>query len=148
MSLEMPKRHSIRLKGYDYSEVGAYFITICTKEKKPYFNLYPELKGIIQSELGLLANRYPTVIVDTFVVMPNHVHAIIFNNDEPHRLKIIGSFWQRNYYDRIIRNENELNSAREYIIFNPSKWSFDADNPDRIYDKAYSDGWQWLEGRR
>ncbi len=38
--------------------------------------------------------------------------------------------WQRNYYEHIIRNENELNRIREYIINNPKKWEFDRDNPD------------------
>lgn len=43
-------RHSIRLKGYDYSEDGAYFITACTKYRMPYFDIYPELKDIVSTE--------------------------------------------------------------------------------------------------
>ena len=41
-----------------------------------------------------------------------------------------GKLWQRNYYEHVIRNENELNRIREYIINNPKKWEFDRDNPD------------------
>ncbi len=41
-------------------------------------------------------------------------------------------FWQRNYYDHIVRNENELNRIREYIIFNSMKWQYDRENPDHI----------------
>jgi len=40
--------------------------------------------------------------------------------------------WQRNYYDRIIRDEDELNRIREYIIFNPAKWEGDKENPQRL----------------
>lgn len=40
--------------------------------------------------------------------------------------------WQRGYYDRIIRNENELNSVREYIYYNPLKWAWAKENPDSI----------------
>ena len=38
--------------------------------------------------------------------------------------------WQRNYYEHVIRNEDELDHIREYIIHNPKKWEFDRDNPD------------------
>ena len=37
--------------------------------------------------------------------------------------------WQRNYYEHIIRNENELNKIRQYVIDNPAKWEFDRENP-------------------
>jgi len=41
-----------------------------------------------------------------------------------------GKLWQRNYYEHIIRNKNELNRIREYIIINPLKWEFDRENPN------------------
>ena len=47
----------------------------------------------------------------------------------------IGKFWQRNYYERIIRNEKELNKIREYISNNPLKWSLDKENPDNLVKK-------------
>jgi REP element-mobilizing transposase RayT len=40
--------------------------------------------------------------------------------------------WQRNYYELVIRNDDELNRAREYIVYNPLKWALDKDNPNRI----------------
>ena len=40
--------------------------------------------------------------------------------------------WQKNYYDRIIRDEDELNRIREYIIYNPEKWATDKENPQRL----------------
>ena len=56
------------------------------------------------------------------------------------------SFWQRNYYEHVITSENELNLAREYIIFNPFKWSLDSENPGRILDVDYSTKCAWFEG--
>jgi putative transposase len=44
----------------------------------------------------------------------------------------LGRFWQRNYYERIIRNENEMNRIREYITKNPARWDWDQNNPSRI----------------
>jgi putative transposase len=74
----MNQRKSLRLKDYDYSENGAYFITICTKGRNLTFTDYPELKTILTEEWNLLSRRFSTVITDAFVVMPNHVHGIIF----------------------------------------------------------------------
>ena len=44
-------------------------------------------------------------------------------------LRFDGKLWQRNYYDHIIRNENELNRIRRYIVDNPAKWQYDRENP-------------------
>jgi hypothetical protein len=70
-------RRSIRLKDYDYSENGAYCITICTKQKAHYFAQYPALKHIVESEWDLVSERFSSVTTDAFVVMPNHIHGII-----------------------------------------------------------------------
>ena len=43
-----------------------------------------------------------------------------------------GKLWQRNYFERIIRNENELDRIREYIISNPAKWQEDKENPENV----------------
>ena len=77
-------RRSLRLQSYDYSQPGAYFITICTYEKK---NL---LGNIVDGEMNLteagrtiwdiwesLPKQYPEIQLDAFVVMPNHIHGII-----------------------------------------------------------------------
>ena len=168
-------RHSLRLQSYDYSQPGAYFITICTYEKK---NL---LGNIVDGEMNLteagrtiwdiwesLPKRYPEIQLDAFVVMPNHIHGIImvlYNSEVGaiHELplprtriqrrrmllpKVVGYFkmntakqvnvirdtrgtpvWQRNYYEHIIRNEDQLQRLREYIINNPVRWHEDPDNP-------------------
>lgn len=77
-------RRSIRLKGYDYSQAGAYFITIVTQDRKHLFGevingemLLNEAGRMILAEWEALPQRFPTVEIDAFVVMPNHVHGII-----------------------------------------------------------------------
>jgi len=47
-------------------------------------------------------------------------------------LPMPGKLWQRNYYEHIIRTEDELNRLREYIVNNPAQWAFDNENPDRF----------------
>jgi putative transposase len=83
-------RRSIRLKGYDYSQAGAYFITICTNQRQPLFGEI--LNGeMILSEIGQIAyNEWlktpeirPYVSLDVFAIMPNHMHGIILINDDP-----------------------------------------------------------------
>ncbi len=82
-------RRSIRLQGYDYTQAGAYFITICTWQRECLFG------NIINNEMQLsrygeavqfnwhyLPRRYPHVLLDAFVIMPNHVHGIIFLTDD------------------------------------------------------------------
>ena len=191
-------RQSIRLRGYDYSQSGAYFVTICTQNKKCFFgdmvneemvlNDAGRMINIIWNELPI---NYPGVNVDEFQIMPNHVHGIIildngqalgqhkgqaqgpaptngqprgFDNGQPrgvaptaaglslpdvvHRFKSLttaryirgvkqkqwppfpGKLWQRNYYEHIVRDENELNKTRRYIIDNPRKWDLDRENPN------------------
>ena len=79
------RRHSIRLKGYDYAQEGAYFITIVTQNRACLFgdikDSVPQLNNAgstIQSVWVDMAAHYPGVETDTFVVMPNHIHGIIF----------------------------------------------------------------------
>ena len=145
---------STRLKGYDYSSPGAYFITIVTKNRKCYFG-HIENDEMILNEFGNIVNNYwkqipnhfSYVILDEYIVMPNHVHGIIIL-DEFKTLKkrqplgvIINQFkrictitirlveinfgWQPRFHDHIIRDENELNRIRQYIIDNPKNWKSD-----------------------
>ncbi len=77
-------RRSIRLKGYDYSSPGDYFVTICTHNRECILGRIENGKSILneagrsaQSVWEGLPARWPTVTLDTFVVMPNHIHGII-----------------------------------------------------------------------
>src|SRR3990172_159079 len=77
-------RRSIRLRGYDYTQAGAYFVTICTQNRECVFSEVVEgqmlLNGpgqMVESVWRELPQHYPGVQVDAFVVMPNHLHGII-----------------------------------------------------------------------
>jgi len=83
-NLGLPNRRSIRLPNYDYSQNGCYFVTICVKDREC---LLGEIEGgvmqvnragsIVADGLQWLARRYPTVDLDEWLIMPNHIHAII-----------------------------------------------------------------------
>lgn len=93
---ELPKRKYIRLKHFDYSTPGAYFITICTANRENLFwsDRRGELRSpanvplsdigiIVDNEIQKLNTVYATVLVDKYCIMPNHIHMIIsINADE------------------------------------------------------------------
>jgi putative transposase len=77
-------RRSIRLKGYDYTQAGAYFVTICTKDRACLFGdvadgvmRLNQMGHIVRQCWLAIPNHVPHVLLDEFVVMPNHVHGII-----------------------------------------------------------------------
>ena len=98
---ELPKRKDIRLKNYDYSSPGAYFVTICTKNRKNYFwngsidpqkfNWYSvgancvrpqslplsDVGNIVLDELERWNQTYPAVSLHSYVIMPNHLHIMV-----------------------------------------------------------------------
>lgn len=83
-------RHSIRLKGYDYSQAGVYFVTICSVDRGLLFgDIHSDAMRL--NPYGLVARQcwddipvhFPTVTLDAFVVMPNHVHGIIIIQPTP-----------------------------------------------------------------
>jgi len=173
------RRKSSRLDGYDYRQAGAYFVTICARKMENIFGTITNGKMSINSmgeiawEEWLKTNKirpYAQVFKDEFVVMPNHIHGIIWIIDgkathrvaptnHPHGLKpgslgsIIGQYksittkrinqiqntqgkrvWQRNYYDRVIRNDKELDAIRQYIQTNPENRKSDLGLPIRHRD--------------
>ncbi len=170
-------RRSIRLPGYDYSAVGAYFVTIVTQGRAHLFGsvVDGEMRlngagGVVEDCWHALPRRYPRIILDEFVVMPNHVHGIVVigepglihegaHEGRPYRRPdgcghppasalgdVVGGFkststvvygsgvrafgwrrfrrrlWQRNYYERIIRDADSMNRVRSYIRDNPARW--------------------------
>ncbi len=77
-------RRSIRLKGFDYSQAGAYFVTICVQHRKCLFGDVVDGKMIlndagkmVQTVWDEIPQKYPGVQTNGFVVMPNHIHGII-----------------------------------------------------------------------
>ncbi|QLH54999.1 MAG: hypothetical protein CH6_4535 [Candidatus Kapaibacterium sp.] len=211
-------RRSIRLKDYDYSQAGAYFVTICTQNRECLFGNIENGKMVLNDAGKMiekwyfeLPNKFPDIHCDQYIIMPNHIHFIIINvgadlcvcpnkngninrgehtnkgkhvglplhptnntvgadlrvcpeknsihtdrgehigsplprvvqwfktmttNDYINNVKNNGwrpfyrKLWQRNYYEHVIRNENELIRIREYIMNNPLKWSLDLENPE------------------
>jgi len=158
---ETPRRKPNRLRNYDYSQNGAYFITICTKNRK---NLFGEINvgancvrqklsnigKIINTEIVKLSNTYNEVIIDFYVVMPNHIHMIIvIQRDQrtqfaPTISRIIKQFkgavtkqlgfsvWQKSFHDHIIRNINSYVRIAEYIDNNPFYWTYDCYHENNI----------------
>ena len=158
--MELPKRKSTRLKNYNYNATGAYFVTICTKNRKNILcnivgegSPLPQLtsQGIITNKYILSVNqKYPTVFIDKYVIMPNHIHIILRidnngrGNPSPTVSNVIGwlkyniskdinefqntqgkSVFQRSYHDHIIRGENDYREIWQYIDTNPQKWNTD-----------------------
>ena len=82
-------RKSIRLKGYDYSQAGLYFITICVNDRECLFgeivgveNFQPEMilndaGKMVGNDWGKIPDRFPNVRLHRYIVMPNHFHAIM-----------------------------------------------------------------------
>jgi REP element-mobilizing transposase RayT len=194
---EIHHRRSLRLRGYDYSQPGSYYVTLCTQGKEHLFGQIVEGE-MRRNEWGdhvarcweWLGQQYPYIDLDEWTVMPNHLHGIIVITDRrggsrtaptntrlivgrggsrtaptntrlivgrgasrsaPTKRKplgrLVGAFktvstddinqlrgtparplWQRDFYDHIIRNEDELNKIREYIRTNPLRWASDPDN--------------------
>ena len=88
---EMNKtRKSMRLKGYDYSKPGYYFVTVCTQNKKCLFGdirnrqmVLNDAGRMIEKVWNALPEHYPHVELDAFVIMPNHFHGIIVLRPNP-----------------------------------------------------------------
>ncbi|MEZ4792795.1 MAG: transposase [Gelidibacter sp.] len=166
----MKNRKRNRLKGYDYSSDNLYFVTICvqnmvcclgeitvhdrdkSKENQSNQKMILNPYGlIVQNRLEWLENQYPYIIIHNYVVMPNHVHAVI----EIDRSKIkdigikikslsslVGAFkttssklihekgfidfaWQRSFHDHIVRKDSTFQTIMNYIDMNPQKWNYD-----------------------
>ena len=154
-------RKNIRLKDFNYNSEGAYFITICTQNKicllshimqttvldtpKIHLTKYGEIanKVILQ-----LSDFYNNVSVENFVIMPNHVHLLLFINyssttppETSPQNSIISRFistfkrfcnkefgeniWQKRSYDHIIRNTSDFDEHLKYIYENPIRWTSD-----------------------
>lgn len=171
---DIHRRRSIRLRDYDYSHAGAYFVTICTFQREGLFGDVMN-GGMHLNEMGQAAlecwndipGHFPHIELDEFVVMPNHLHGIIVTDcrgtarrarfEETFGRPVAGSLatiirsfksaatkrintlrdnpgapvWQRNYYERVIRDDRELDGIRQYIADNPAKWAEDENHPAR-----------------
>jgi len=147
------------------------------------FELTP-IGKIVDCNWRTLPERFPVISLDEYVIMPNHLHGIVFINEsdqsrqgvagkrvgarptptapispptptlgmivgafksksvkdvlahiDENGLDMIGKIWQRNYFERVIRNERDLDNIRTYIRNNPANWAQDEENPMRIERK-------------
>jgi len=188
-------RRSVRLKDYDYSLPGAYFVTLVTRSRDCIFGAI-QGEGIALSRAGQIVElvwklipNYFLVRLDEWIVMPNHFHGIIvidgpdfgkgeaggkelhlpqsallspaspqrpndmasnrpagtvpgslgaiihtFKSMTTYKINALqktpgGMIWQRNYYEHIIRSEEEWERIRLYIQVNPLRWEEDDENP-------------------
>lgn len=155
-----PERHhrrSIRLRGYDYCQPGAYFVTINIQARLPLLGsitaglMQHSPAGVmVAAQWQALTERFAHVALDAWVVMPDHLHGIVVlqagtAQPGPPLGSVIGAFksltthayiqgvekedwpafprrlWQRNYYERIVRDERALQAIRTYIEQNPMR---------------------------
>lgn len=126
----LPVRKNVRLKDYDYSTNGYYFVTICAYMHKP---ILKSNENIIENIISGLPLRFPGVNIDYYVLMPSHLHIILVLQESKIPLpEVVRAFkalvtknvgvrrlWQRGYYEHVIRNERALYKIREYIQNNP-----------------------------
>ena len=160
--MELRKRKRFCLKDDDYASHGAYFVTICTDQRRPIFwtssnphvgancvrpSALPlsSIGRLVDAEIQRMNTIYPSVFVDKYVIMPNHIHMIVvIDRGGPGRTqfaptlsRILKQFkgsvtkqvgapiWQKSFYDHVIRNEAEYLDTWAYIDENPAKWTED-----------------------
>ena len=156
---ENKARKPNRLPDFDYGSNGAYFVTICTEKRRNILSdivgdgvSVPKKPGIIaETFMRMIPEKYPCARVDKYVIMPDHIHMIIFiereegtGNPSPTLGNIVGWYkysvtkqinaemgistgrvFQRSYYDHVIRGEQDYLETWEYIEGNPQKWFAD-----------------------
>ena len=159
--MELPNRKSIRLSDYDYSTPGAYFVTICTKDRKcilsnltvgadalggPHLQLTDT--GKIVEQYILSTHRMTSFCVDKYVVMPNHIHMLLRIEGGPPRASAptvsdaVGAL--KRLVNRRIGHDIWQRSFHEHVIRNEQDyreiWEYIDQNPvkwveDRYYEQ-------------
>ncbi|MBE6582507.1 MAG: transposase [Ruminococcaceae bacterium] len=171
MDKELPKRKHPRLKKYDYSSAGAYFITICIDGRKCLLSRiknfndasvgrglapavtkgieYTKYGQIAEEQLLLLEKRYPYLKIDRYVIMPNHIHAVLILGNrtagasprptvedivcaykslttrECKKFGLTNNLFQTSFYEHVIRDQKDYEKIVKYIHENPARWYFD-----------------------
>ena len=174
-NIKSKTRKRNRLENYDYSSSGAYFITICTAGRRRILSeILPRMeKGnaitsltdvgegfplpqltiqgeIVDKWINNIPDKYPSISVDRYVIMPDHIHLLLFahnggrGNPSPTIDSVIGWFkyqstknindyfgtpgnkiFQRSFYDHVIRNQQDYDQILKYIYENPINWEFE-----------------------
>ena len=159
---ELPNRKGLRYEKHNYSSCGAFFVTICTENRKcllssvvgtgvldcPSVKLSP-FGDIAKKYIEQLNGFYEHIKVDCYVIMPNHIHMILFipwngqsrtpvpTGANSYVSQFISTFkrfcnkeygkniWQPRSFDHIIRNQADYQEHKNYIYNNPARWRFD-----------------------
>jgi len=156
---ERRSRKPLRYRGHDYRAPCCVHITLCTHHRQPLFGAVTESGMHLNDsgrfvEVSLARLHAPAlgIAIDTYIVMPDHLHVIIVLGTSPHaptpasipelvrsfKLQVMKSWsngvrwrgwepyvthlWQRSYYDTLIRNDAHLDATRTYILANPVRW--------------------------
>ena len=160
---EFPKRKPTRLKEFDYNTTGAYFITLCTESRRQILScivggdVLGAPKNVELFPHGMIADKYlkqmnefyENLTVDQYVIMPNHIHLILFVREDgsprtstptkqtssvSHFVSTFkrfcnkefgGNIWQRGFHDHIIRSRDDYEEIAKYIHENPTRWCYD-----------------------
>jgi REP element-mobilizing transposase RayT len=158
------RRRDTRLPGWNYQMPGPYAVTICTHHRRQLLGEVHDAR-MVTNVIGRMvdevwhasSSQFPTITLDAFVVMPNHVHAIVLlDADDIARNPELGAgiqwfktittirytngvreqgwppfdgrSWQRNYYEHFVRDDRDLDRCRAYVEANPGRWAEDPDN--------------------
>ena len=143
--MDLPNRKLNRLKDFDYSQNGAYFVTVCVKNRKRILcDIVGDDAHIVPKTYGKIVEKYIQNVpeIKKYVIMPDHIHLLVtiengsmWASTPTNRVsnivrsikilttKEIGqSIFQRSYYDHVIRNQEDYNEIWDYIENNPKKW--------------------------
>ena len=154
--MEIRQRKQNRIAEYDYSTNGAYFVTICTYQRQRILSSIVGDGKPVPKPIGLIAEsyihqipiKYPSIFVDNYVIMPDHIHILLridslagTGNPSPTLGTVIGWYkyqltkqvnlqcgtqgqrlLQRSYYDHVIRNQQDYDEIWQYIENNPKSW--------------------------
>ena len=159
---KLPQRKTIRLKEYDYNTPGVYFLTMCTENRRcilsrivgtgvldgPKIELLP-CGEVVERILLQIGSFYKHILIEDFVIMPNHVHILLKITEDAAKENTIstaqntavsrfvstlkrfthrewgGGIWQPRSYDHVIRDQDDFEIHRKYIKENPSGWEKD-----------------------
>ena len=174
---DLPKRKSTRLKNFDYSSAGAYFVTICVRDRMQILSEIvrtdltsadktigiavgeglapPEITvklkpcgEVVKEQLQLIEARFPSVTIEDYVIMPDHIHAVILLHGKtggaspsPTLDDVICAFkslisrgckqkygiekmFQRSSAEHIVRDRDDYETRRKYIYENPKRWYY------------------------
>ena len=157
---ELPKRKATRLKDFDYNTNGAYFLTICTLNRREILSavgvdVLGDPQNIRMLPYGEIAEKYikqlnefyDHITVEQYVIMPNHIHLLLFVSGSPgmstptkQASKVSnfvstfkrfcnkecgGNIWQRGFYDHVVRGHEDYAEIKKYIEENPASWYYD-----------------------